>query len=134
MQTSQRARLTHVLHAPHASGKIGTGIAGCPQLVPLGTCTHMQPASNLPDELQLYLALVGLLRERGLACASMQVDVKPHGDGSPAALLITGTPAARSLLSPVIARETGRLLDPDDEVWRIPLEEAWKLIDCCAVL
>jgi hypothetical protein len=94
----------------------------------------MQPASNLPDELQLYLALVGLLRERGLACASMQVDVKPYGDGNPTALLITGTPAARSLLSPAIARETGRRLDPDDEVWRIPLEEAWKLIDCCAVL
>jgi hypothetical protein len=94
----------------------------------------MQAASNLPDELQLYLTLVSLLREHGLACASMQVDVKPQADSDPPALLVTGTPEARSLLSPTIARETGRRLDPQDEAWHIPLDEAWKLIDCCAVL
>jgi hypothetical protein len=94
----------------------------------------MQPASsNLPDDLQLYLALVGLLREEGLACASMQVDSRPHRECD-SAIEVTGTPQARSLLSPRIEREIGLRLDPGEDRWTLTLDEAWKLIDCCAVV
>ena len=94
----------------------------------------MQAASTLPDDLQLYLALVGLLREHGLACASMQVDCRPQAQSGEPALSVTGTAEARGLLSPVLEREVGRRFDPDDEAWRVSLDEAWKVIDCCAVL
>jgi hypothetical protein len=89
----------------------------------------MQPLSDLPDDLQLYLALVGVLREQGLACASMQVDCRADPGSVPPMLAVTGTPQAKSLLSPALERQLGRTLDPDKEAWRISLDEAWQIID-----
>jgi hypothetical protein len=96
----------------------------------------MEPASTLPDDVQLYLALVGLLREDGLACASMQVDCRPqpadYSCESP--LLVTATAPARSLLARRIERELGRSFDPEKGSWLVTRDEAWKLIDCCTIL
>jgi hypothetical protein len=94
----------------------------------------MQAASNLPDDLQLYLALVGLLREDGLACASMQVDCRPQSSADGSAFLVTATAPARSLLAPRLESEVGRRFDPGQDGWLVSPDEAWKLIDCCAVL
>jgi hypothetical protein len=94
----------------------------------------MQAASTLPDELQLYLVLVGLLREKGLTCASMQVDCRPQNQSGESTLTVTGTAAARGLLAPVLEREVGRHFDPQDTTWRVSLDEAWKVIDCRAVV
>jgi hypothetical protein len=93
----------------------------------------MEASSNLPDDLQLYLALVGLLREDRLACASMQVDCRAQ-DAAHDAFVVTATPPARALLSRRIEREIGRRLDPEQDAWVVAGDEAWRLIDCCAVL
>ena len=91
----------------------------------------MEVASDLPDELQLYLALVAWLRERGLSCASMQVDCRRARDSE--SLVVTGTPQARSLLSKPLEREIGRRFDPSHDTWLLAPDEAWRLIDCSPV-
>jgi hypothetical protein len=97
--------------------------------------TQMEPASTLPDEVQLYLTLVGLLREDGLACASMQVDCRTQAEdpACESALVVTATPPARSLLAPRIERQLGRPFDPEEDGWLVSRNEAWQLIDDCAV-
>ena len=93
----------------------------------------MQSQSYLPDDLQLYLALVSLLREQGLACASMQIDCKQEGHSPQHWLSVTGTGQAKRLLRAKLEGHLGRGFDPDQPAWRFTLDEAWKLIDCCTV-
>jgi hypothetical protein len=64
----------------------------------------------------------------------MQVDCRVQTDAEEHVLTVTGTTAAKGVLSPVLEREIGRRFDPGAAAWRISLNEAWKLIDCCAVL
>ena len=47
---------------------------------------------------------------------------------------MTGIGPAKRLLRAKLEGRLGRDFDPDEPAWRFTLDEAWKLIDCCAVL
>ena len=47
---------------------------------------------------------------------------------------MTGIGPAKRLLRAKLEGHLGRDFDPDEPAWRFTLDEAWKLIDCCAVL
>jgi hypothetical protein len=84
------------------------------------------------EDLNLYLAAVGVLREHGVSDASSQV--KCEVDASSHRLVIAANRAVRPLLAPRLRAELDRDFDVSETQWTISPREAHKLIDRWAVL
>jgi hypothetical protein len=80
--------------------------------------------TSSPSELDLYLALVGLLRERSIHHADLQVDCATRPRGNDQEYLIYATRAARPFLAEGLGKKLRRVFDPAGNEWVLSAEEA----------
>jgi hypothetical protein len=80
--------------------------------------------TSVPSELDLYLALVGLLRERSMHHADLQVDCATRPRGNDKEYLIYGTQDAKRALAQGLGKKLLRVFDPALTEWVLSAEEA----------
>jgi hypothetical protein len=76
------------------------------------------------SELDLYLALVGLLTKRALPEASMQVDCRTRASDVGCEYLVYASHAARPILAERLEKELRRALDVSCDEWVLSANEA----------
>ena len=84
------------------------------------------------EEVNLYLATVGVLREHGVTDASLQVNCELRSESSE--YIIRANQAVRPVLAPRLGAELHRNFDVQQTQWTLSPREANKLISRWAVL